>query len=129
MVSCPSLVKVYTPKLSWKPVSPEPFQNLIYVVEGNSILVPLTSSLYVRGSLTASDNVLVDVGTGFYVEKDCHSAVEFYTAKIQQVSTNIRSLEGMLEKKSGSLQLVEEGGSSRNHGIYCRVSRHRNPSF
>jgi len=33
------------------------------------ILVPLTSSLYVPGTLADTDNVIVDVGTGFYVEK------------------------------------------------------------
>lgn len=33
------------------------------------ILVPLTSSLYVPGTLADMDNVIVDVGTGFYVEK------------------------------------------------------------
>jgi prefoldin alpha subunit len=31
--------------------------------------VPLTSSLYVPGSLADTENVIVDVGTGFYVEK------------------------------------------------------------
>lgn len=35
----------------------------------SSVLVPLTNSLYVRGELTDSDSVLVDVGTGFLVEK------------------------------------------------------------
>lgn len=33
------------------------------------ILVPLTSSLYVKGKLADREKVLVDVGTGFYVEK------------------------------------------------------------
>jgi len=37
--------------------------------EKKSILVPLTNSLYVRGALTQPDRVLVDIGTGFYVEK------------------------------------------------------------
>ncbi len=36
---------------------------------GTPILVPLTPSLYVPGNLAATDTVLVDVGTGFYVEK------------------------------------------------------------
>jgi prefoldin alpha subunit len=36
---------------------------------GKPILVPLTTSLYVPGTLADSDNVIVDVGTGFYVEK------------------------------------------------------------
>ncbi|KAJ2899700.1 uncharacterized protein MKZ38_002893 [Zalerion maritima] len=76
--------------------------------EGDSILVPLTTSLYVRGNISQSDKVVVDVGTGFYVEKDTKSTVQFYTAKIQEISGNIQGLEGMVEKKSGSLQLVEE---------------------
>jgi prefoldin alpha subunit len=33
------------------------------------VLVPLTNSLYVKGRLADPDHVLVDVGTGFYVEK------------------------------------------------------------
>ena len=37
----------------------------------DQILVPLTSSLYVKGQLTDREKVLVDVGTGFYVEKVC----------------------------------------------------------
>jgi prefoldin alpha subunit len=37
--------------------------------KSNSILVPLTSSLYVKGRLANRDKVIVDVGTGFYVEK------------------------------------------------------------
>lgn len=33
------------------------------------ILVPLTNSLYVKGNISQPDRVLVDIGTGFYVEK------------------------------------------------------------
>lgn len=33
------------------------------------MLVPLTNSLYVKGELTSTDKVLVDVGTGFLIEK------------------------------------------------------------
>jgi hypothetical protein len=35
---------------------------------GHELLLPLTSSLYVRGSLEDTENVLVNVGTGYYVE-------------------------------------------------------------
>lgn len=37
--------------------------------EDGTILVPLTSSLYVRGKLADRNKVIVDVGTGYYVEK------------------------------------------------------------
>lgn len=36
---------------------------------GTPILVPLTPSLYVPGQLASTAVVLVDVGTGFFVEK------------------------------------------------------------
>jgi prefoldin alpha subunit len=35
----------------------------------DEILVPLTTSLYVKGRLVDREKVLVDVGTGYYVEK------------------------------------------------------------
>jgi prefoldin alpha subunit len=34
-----------------------------------SILVPLTNSLYVPGTLSSGNKVLVDIGTGYYMEK------------------------------------------------------------
>ena len=34
-----------------------------------TILVPLTNSLYVPGKLCDLENVIVDVGTGYYVKK------------------------------------------------------------
>jgi hypothetical protein len=37
--------------------------------ENKPILVPLTNSLYVSGTLSNASHVLVDIGTGFYVEK------------------------------------------------------------
>lgn len=38
------------------------------VCAGQPLLLPLTSSLYVSGTLESADQVLVDVGTGYYVE-------------------------------------------------------------
>jgi prefoldin alpha subunit len=38
-------------------------------VTDKPILVPLTTSLYVPGKLADAEHVIVDVGTGFYVEK------------------------------------------------------------
>ncbi|XP_073708663.1 prefoldin subunit 5 [Garra rufa] len=40
--------------------------------EGKELLVPLTSSMYVPGKLNDVDHVLVDVGTGYFVEKVSH---------------------------------------------------------
>lgn len=37
--------------------------------EGTRMLVPITSSLYVPGETTSLQSVLIDVGTGYYIEK------------------------------------------------------------
>jgi prefoldin alpha subunit len=50
-------------------------RNAKLTPKGKSILVPLTSSLYVPGTLKYAGKVLVDIGTGYYVEKvqvDCN---------------------------------------------------------
>ena len=39
------------------------------ILSDKVILVPLTNSLYVPGKLCDLDNVIVDVGTGYYVKK------------------------------------------------------------
>ncbi|KAG8644194.1 hypothetical protein MANES_11G108400v8 [Manihot esculenta] len=36
--------------------------------QGKKMLVPLTASLYVPGKLDDADKVLVDIGTGYFVE-------------------------------------------------------------
>jgi prefoldin alpha subunit len=38
-------------------------------IAGKPILVPLTPSLYVQGTLKNAGKVLVDIGTGYFVEK------------------------------------------------------------
>ncbi|KAG7292138.1 hypothetical protein NEMBOFW57_002171 [Staphylotrichum longicolle] len=73
-----------------------------------SILVPLTNSLYVKGQLADPDHVLVDVGTGFYVEKDTKSAAEFYEAKVKDLTGNIQGLDGIVQAKTNNLRVVEE---------------------
>ena len=39
------------------------------IIRDKTILVPLTSSLYVPGKLQGAENVIIDVGTGYYVQK------------------------------------------------------------
>jgi prefoldin alpha subunit len=62
-----------------------------------TLLVPLTSSLYVPGKLTDHEHVLVDVGTGFFVEKDIPGATDFYERKVKDLQDSLKDLEGVEE--------------------------------
>lgn len=70
--------------------------------------MPLTSSLYVPGTLADTEKVLVDVGTGFYVEKDIASAQKFYEGKIEELGKNIKDLENIVNSKANNLRVIEE---------------------
>ncbi|KAI5920762.1 putative prefoldin subunit 5 [Camillea tinctor] len=72
------------------------------------ILVPLTSSLYVRGNLASASHVVVDIGTGFYVEKEIRSAADFYENKVGEVGGSIKELEAIVQAKTNNVRVVEE---------------------
>ncbi|KAL4778846.1 Prefoldin [Aspergillus varians] len=74
----------------------------------DEILVPLTSSLYVKGQLTDREKVLVDVGTGYYVEKTPAKAIEFYEQKVKELETNLTELEKLVQTKSSQQRLFED---------------------
>ncbi|EEQ85004.1 hypothetical protein RJZ56_007196 [Blastomyces dermatitidis] len=76
--------------------------------KSDEILVPLTNSLYVKGTLADRKNVIVDVGTGFYVEKTTSKAIAFYNAKVEELGTNLRELEKVVQGKSQNLRVIED---------------------
>ncbi|KAI2601798.1 Prefoldin alpha subunit [Hypoxylon sp. NC1633] len=76
--------------------------------DNSSILIPLTNSLYVRGTLSSASHVVVDIGTGFYVEKDVKSAADFYEIKVGEVGASIKDLEGIVQAKTNNVRVVEE---------------------
>lgn len=75
------------------------------------ILVPLTNSLYIPGKLSDTENVIIDVGTGYYVQKVCPTShilkslvgvllttYDPRAAKMQRSTTKTKSI--MCEKTS-----------------------------
>ncbi|KAL7892551.1 Prefoldin [Trichoderma sp. TUCIM 5745] len=73
-----------------------------------AVLVPLTNSLYVSGELTSTETVLVDVGTGFMIEKNLKSAEKFYNSKVKELGDNLKELEGIVQSKQMNVRTIEE---------------------
>lgn len=72
-----------------------------------TILVPLTSSLYVPGKLKDTETVIVDVGTGFFVEKKVDEAKIFYEGKVKELQSNLSELEKIVTNKTETVRAVE----------------------
>lgn len=70
------------------------------------LLVPLTSSLYLPGKITTKDQYLVDIGTGYFVEKLALDAKKVYEAKINKLTEDSTKLRSILVQKNEILNNV-----------------------
>lgn len=75
---------------------------------GKDILVPLSGSLYVPGKIKDNQKFLVDVGTGYYVEKNSEDAIKFYEAKITQLNKDYQKVTQIINEKSQALQRIDQ---------------------
>ncbi|KAF4078754.1 hypothetical protein AMELA_G00185220 [Ameiurus melas] len=76
--------------------------------EGKELLVPLTSSMYVPGTLNDVEHVLINVGTGYFVEKNVEDGKDFFKRKIDFLTKQIEKIQPTLQEKYGMKQAVVE---------------------
>ena len=74
--------------------------------EGKQVLVPLTGSMYVPGQLANSGKVVVDIGTGYYVEKSSKDAQEYFGRKVKFVTENMERVQAIGNEKAKIRELV-----------------------
>jgi prefoldin alpha subunit len=65
----------------------------------NALLVPLSSSMYVPGRLSDPEHVLVDIGTGFFVEMRPKKAQDYFKRKNDYIQVEIDKLQKVLYEK------------------------------
>lgn len=70
-----------------------------HLPKNQAILVPLTSSLYVTGSINDTESVLVDVGTGYYIKQSCGRAQEFFLKRMGQMKDSMDSIADSITQK------------------------------
>ncbi|EPY53546.1 prefoldin subunit 5 [Schizosaccharomyces cryophilus OY26] len=76
--------------------------------EERDMLVPLTTSLYVPGKLKLGNRkVLIDIGTGYFVEKRAPDAIEYYQRKCEYLKNSIESISSAVEAKSSQIRAVQ----------------------
>lgn len=76
--------------------------------DGRDLLVPLSGSLYVPGKVKSNDKFLVDVGTGYYVEKLGVDAIKFYEAKMAQLNKDSTKVTEIVTEKSRTVQRLDQ---------------------
>lgn len=76
--------------------------------KGKKMLVPLTASLYVPGTLDDAEKVLVDVGTGYFIEKTMPEGKDYCERKIALLKSNYDQLLEVAAKKKS---IADEAGA------------------
>ena len=85
----------------------------------------MTNSLYVPGKLSDPENVIVDIGTGYYVKKvsvvtlaaenreltsiyskNRSQALKHYETKVDFIHTNLETLQDTIQKKQDNLNYL-----------------------
>ena len=64
--------------------------------------------LYVPGKLNNVEKVIVDVGTGYFMEKDVPAAKKFYQTKVDFLKANLEKLQETITAKQSQQRLVLE---------------------
>jgi len=74
--------------------------------EGSEIMIPLTESLYVPGKMKDIEKVTVELGTGFYVEKENQKAVDFLERKWKLVEENSKQIMKAINETKKNLEQI-----------------------
>ncbi|KAI8778275.1 prefoldin subunit 5 [Biomphalaria glabrata] len=75
---------------------------------GSDILVPLTASMYVPGRMGNENDLLIDIGTGYFVSMSKAKAQDFFKRKIDYLTKNIEKVQPVLQDKFRSKQVISE---------------------
>lgn len=74
--------------------------------EGKEMFVPLSPSLYAMGEMEETEKVIVDIGTGYYVEKSVADAKVFVERKKEYLKKQITDLEAQLDTQTRNVEQV-----------------------
>jgi len=89
-------------------ISKAALEELEKTPQSTRMLVPITSSLYVPGETAAVQSVLIDVGTGYYIEKSVGEAQAFLNRKIDLMNGQGTSVRQAAAIKGQNLQQVAQ---------------------
>ncbi|KAG7173037.1 prefoldin subunit 5-like [Homarus americanus] len=74
--------------------------------KGKEMLVPLTSCMYVPGTIADAEKLLIDIGTGYYVERDVNGAKDYFSRKVKFVTEQMEKIQKIASEKSKLREVV-----------------------
>lgn len=72
------------------------------------ILVPASASLYLPGKVVDNKKFMVDIGTGYYVDKSADEAIAFYEKKLANLNKESVQIQNIIKEKSQYSLAIED---------------------
>ncbi|KAL0881609.1 hypothetical protein ABMA27_001436 [Loxostege sticticalis] len=86
--------------------SGESVEKITPQTKGKTVLVPLTGSMYVPGTIIDTDNVIIDIGTGYYAQKDIEGGKDYFKRKVQFVTEQMEKIQQLGIEKSKAREAI-----------------------
>jgi len=67
------------------------------------MLVPMSQAVFVDAYVSQPEKVMVDIGTGYYLEKDTGKAADFMSSKVEGIQKSAAQVSQLLQKKQSVL--------------------------
>jgi prefoldin alpha subunit len=91
----------------------ESLDELTPGTEGKDIMIPLTESLYVPGKIRDRNVVMVELGTGYYAEKQVKEAQAFLERKQKLVDLNSENIMEVITTTRSNLTNIQMAMQSK----------------
>lgn len=74
---------------------------------GEPLMTPLTTSMYVPATITNTETVTIDLGSGYFVKKSIKKAGEFFQRKINFVEKSAEEIDRQIMNARNNLERVQ----------------------
>uniref|UniRef100_A0A1B6F4P2 Prefoldin subunit 5 n=1 Tax=Cuerna arida TaxID=1464854 RepID=A0A1B6F4P2_9HEMI len=80
--------------------SKESLEKILPEWKSKEIMLPLTSSVYTPARINDIGNVLLDIGTGYFIQKDLEGAKDYFERKMVFINDQIEKIQAVGLEKS-----------------------------
>ena len=70
------------------------------------VMIPLSASLFIPGQITNKDKFIVDIGTGYFAERNADQTIAYCQQTNEVISSNLIGVRGEILKKKNFLDQV-----------------------
>ncbi|EAY13467.1 coiled-coil protein, putative [Trichomonas vaginalis G3] len=76
------------------------------VETGKTMLVPITESLYVTGTVSSQKRPIIELGTGYFAETSVEKAEAFFNRRLKRLNAQQENLRNSFKEKQQQYQMV-----------------------